>query len=36
MLCEKLGKFPHEFEECSEDEMVFLYSAMVDIYGVKD
>jgi hypothetical protein len=35
MLCEKLGKFPGEFESCTEEEMVFLYSAITDIYGEK-
>jgi len=31
-----MGKFPHEFEDCTEEELVFLYSAVVEIYGVKD
>jgi hypothetical protein len=31
-----MGKFPHEFETCTEEELVFLYSAVVEIYGVKE
>ena len=31
-----MGKFPHEFEDCTEEELVFLYSAVVEIYGVKE
>jgi hypothetical protein len=31
-----MGKLPHEFETCTEEELVFLYSAVIEIYGVKE
>jgi len=31
-----MGKFPHEFETCTEEELAFLYSAVIEIYGVKE
>jgi hypothetical protein len=35
MLCEKLGKFPDEFKNCSEPELAFLITAVQEIYGEK-
>ena len=31
-----MGKLPHEFKDCTEEELVFLYSAVIEIYGVKE
>lgn len=35
ILCEKLGKLPHELETCTEEELIFLYTAMMEVYGEK-
>lgn len=35
-LCMKLGKFPHEFANCTVEEVAFLQAALVSIYGKEE